>query len=311
MVPKNPLTLTDRLPDAVSIEITTACPLECSYCDRKRGSGAMLHWDQFVALKERLKTIPNLKRLTFCGIGEAPLHKDFYRMIEEFSAYKVSLITSGTLRLDFAQLAALRNVDLLIFSIDATDAEMVKLICGERFDYETLQENLRQARDFVLQCRRQGRAFNAIVNCTVNETNLRELPKLVDLAAAHKFTAVHYSLPWAREAFIEANAAILQEQFAEAAARAAKFGVFLDDPFKSFCCIAFTSIMPYVNIRGELHPCGYALNQNYGVGNIFSDDFETLWENERYRSFRSGQLCSGCWMMRMEQFRKEGTPHVG
>jgi MoaA/NifB/PqqE/SkfB family radical SAM enzyme len=311
MVPKNPLTLTDKLPDAVSIEITTACPLECAYCDRKRGSGATLHWDQFLTLRERLKTIPNLKRITFCGIGEAPLHKDFYRMIEEFSAYKVSLITSGTLLLDFERLAALRHIDLLIFSIDATDSEMVKLICGERFDYDTLLKNLAHTRDFILQSRRQGRAFNAIVNCTVNETNLRELPKLIDLAAKYKFTAVHYSLPWARESFIEANVDTLQEQFAEVAERAAKYGVFVDDPFKSYCCIAFTSIMPYVNIKGEVHPCGYALNQNYGVGNILNEDFAAMWDSERYHSFRSGELCRSCWMMRMEKFRKGGTLHVG
>lgn len=70
----------------------------------------------------------------------------------------------------------------------------------------------------------------------------------------------------------------------------------MEDPFRSYCCLSEGSVTAHLDIMGNVYPCGYALNQNYKVGNLMEDSFASLWENKKYDYFKEGNLCRECFM---------------
>ena len=122
---------------------------------------------------------------------------------------------------------------------------------------------------------------------------------IIDLARKHKFTMVHYSLEWGNEEFIIQNLEKLKDAFSEAQKKAKKYGKYCDDPFRSYSCLMRNSIVCLIDINGDFYPCCYALNQDYKVGNIFADSFDTLWQETTYKDFKKGKLCDSCYILRM------------
>lgn len=294
----HPLKLLSNKPSSFSIEITTRCPLKCKYCDR-RGTGADMSYDKFLVLKDRLDQVPGLDRVVFCGIGESLMNRNFYRMIHELKNYKVTMITSGTILLNYDEIYKYNNIDMLIFSIDATSEDLIRSICGETYNYRNLIKNINDFGIYNKKNKWEKGHITSLLNCTVNANNIDEIPKLVDFAALHKFNIIHYSLPWGQERFIADNLELLKEKFALAREMARKSRIITDDPFHSYCCITNNGILPFINMEGEVFPCAFALNQYYSAGNIFSNNFDTIWESPKYENFRTGSLCSSCYLIRM------------
>lgn len=291
----DPLKLARIMPEAVSLEVTTRCPLNCTYCYRKSNNTPSrdLPLGQFMELKAKLKDMPGLKRLSFCGIGETLTHPDFYRMVHECKDHKVLLVTSGTLPLDLAEANRYGNLDLLIFSVDASSERLIREICGG-YNYDNLLRNLKALQDHN-QVARGGRGrIHAVINCTVNDLNMDEIPRLIDFAVQHGFISVHYSLPWGKEDFINENRARLRRLFAQALEKARRLGIYMGDPFHSYCCVVVNHVMPYITLNGDVFPCGGGLYTGYRVGNIYENGFVDLWHGPRYQRFKTGELCRGC-----------------
>jgi MoaA/NifB/PqqE/SkfB family radical SAM enzyme len=295
------------MPQAISIEITTQCSLNCSYCHRNKNTGSYLAFEDFLKFEMQFTKIPNLSRITFCGIGESFLHKEFYRIIKHLKAYRISIVTSGTIPIDYNELNDYKNIDFLIFSIDASSDELIKKICGETYNYTNLIRNLEDLNAYnKVMLNRNGYIFS-ILNCTVNEYNIEEIPKLIDFAKKYKFLSVHFSLPWGQEEFIRKNLIYLQQKFGEATKKAKQYQIIVDDPFNSYCCIMINQILPYLNITGDVFPCGYALSQKYRIGNIILDDYVNMWSGINNERFKSGDLCRDCFLVQMGNIATEGV----
>ncbi|WP_162149296.1 radical SAM protein [Acetivibrio straminisolvens] len=294
------------MPKAVSLEVTTSCPLNCSYCYRKKDANSTMTFEKFLELKERLVKIPELSRITFCGIGEALLCKDFYEIIHNLKEYRISVVTSGMILIDYEKLNKFKNVDLLIFSIDATTESLMKKICGEAYNFKNLIKNLEELKSYNKKMRFEGVCINSVMNCTINEHNIEEMPKLIDMAAEHKFVSVHYSLPWGREQFVRDNMEKLKQNFALARLKAKKYHIFVEDLFDSYCCVMLDRILSYINIKGEVFPCGYALYKNYKIGNIFSENVEDMWNSKENQDFKLGNFCRECSLIKMNEISREG-----
>lgn len=292
MVDMKPKSLINNIPESASIEITTKCSLDCVYCTRKREAGINLEWNDFLLLKDRLKAIPDIKRITFCGIGESFLHPRFYDMIHELKDYKISVITSGTINIDFDRLISCNNIDIIIFSIDEVTKKGIQDICGKVYNYENLIGDLNNLNEVN---RSRKSKIMSVLNCTVNEFNFNRLSNMIDFAVEQKFTAIHYSLPWMNEKFVIENYDEITNQFRIAAQKAKKSNIYMENPFDSYCCITFKTIMPYINIKGEYFPCGYGLNKNFIVGNIYKDNFQMMWESKANLDYRQGMLCNECY----------------
>ncbi len=292
----HPRELIAKKPKAVSIEVSTKCTLNCIYCDRRSENSRDMSFEEFLKLKAELKKIPGIKRINICGIGESFLNKEIYRILEELKEYEISMVTSGTILIDFPRLDRFGNVDMLIFSIDATDEESIKNICGKNYNFAHLLTNLE---NYLQYKKKNNSKLATLLNTTVNPSNIEEIANIMEFARKYKFKGVNYSLEWGSEAFIIQNLEKLRGAFSDARKKAQKYGIYCHNPFRSFCCLNLDSIVCLTGVDGDFYPCGYALNQQYKVGNIYRESFDIIWENSLYDKFKQGKLCNSCYMLRM------------
>jgi len=292
----HPRDFINKKPKAVSVEVSTRCTLNCVYCDRKNKNYRDMSFEEFLNLKKELKKIPEIKKVVFCGIGESLLNKHIYDIVADLGDYEISLVTSGTILIDFPRLNRFKNVDMVVFSIDATSEESVKNICGKSYNYTNLLTNLDNCRRYQKSLKKP---FRSLLNTTVNSANTDEIINIMDFARKHRFKFVHYSLQWGSEEFIIKNLEILRKTFSQALEKAKQYRIYCENPFRSYCCLDVNSILCFVDIEGKVFPCGYGLNQEYDVGNIYSDSFDNIWKSSAYNDFKKGKLCDSCYMLRM------------
>lgn len=292
------------LPKAVSIEVSTKCPLQCKYCSHPLGHGENMSWETFKELKEKLDAIPGLKNITFCGMGEAFMNPHIYEMIHELKDYTISLVTSGTIHIDFEKLNKFNNLQDVILSIDGTSGEKMKAMCGEVYNFNNLNKNLAQLK--ALKDSKVLKNFSYVLNCTLKEDNLDEIPALVDFAAEKGFVGVHYSIAWGSYDMVNNNFDKLKANFALAEEKAKEYGIDYFDPIKFFCCVNEDNVLPFIDMKGNIYPCGFGINSMYVAGNIYENAFKDVWAAQPYHDFNKGELCKKCCVIEMYKLVKGG-----
>lgn len=303
----HPLTVVDKKPNCFSVEITKRCPLNCVYCHKGDELTKDIPTHDFHILKEQIDRVDSVKRVLFCGIGETFLHKGLYDIIDTLKDYKVSLITSGTIKIDIESLLKERNVDLFIVSVDAIEEKGIQEICGKNYNYKHLLYNLEQLSKYSKRTKnKENRKLLTVMNCTINDKNMYSIEDMVDFAHKYNFSALHFSLPWGEDDFIKDNAGLLVESFNKAITKGLRSGLYIEDPFKSFCCMNENRVTAYIGINGDVYPCGYGLHEGYIVGNLLENDFDSLWDNKKYGQFKNGTLCQTCYMYNFISL-KEGS----
>ncbi|GAA0121925.1 hypothetical protein UT300018_12410 [Clostridium faecium] len=300
----NPKSITANSTKSISIEITTCCPLKCVYCERKI-QNKTLTYEEFVKLKELIDAQKSIERITFCGIGEAFLHQDIYKMINDLKDYKITIITSGTLLIDFQKLSTHKNVDIIIFSIDSISKEKIMDICGQNYNYDNLITNLNNLKLYNKKALKEHKFINSIINCTISKENIEAIPSIIDFAAKYKFCSVHYSLPWGNFKLAEDQYSTLKEQFFIAKKKSIKYNIYMEDPFNSFCCITHDHIMPYIDVNGNYYYCAYSLNRKEPLGNIKITSIETLRDLPICKEYMSGKLYDECYMTEFSTLDKK------
>lgn len=263
--------------DTIGIELTTYCPLNCEYCARKlvERRDRELGWEDFMSLTDKLK---DFKRVVFCGMGEPMAYRYLYEAVHALSSKKVIIITSGTVPIDYKKLNAKNNIDFIVFSVDYPSEEEMRRSAGN-YNWNNLINNLKNAR-----------RVSKIINCTVTKNNFKVLPAMVEFAVSHKVNAISFILEIIRE-----EGELLHEDVKgylnEARAIARRAGVFASTSYTHVNCIVHGKVVAFLDICGELYPCCYGVEKICSMGNIFSSDFNQIWEGEAYGRFREGTLC--------------------
>lgn len=176
-------TVLQSFPPIVTLALTTFCnnKLPCLICDRhtRHGSDCEVTEEIITVLEPVLKTA--LYVLLHCG-GEAMYSKYFDKML--------SIIEPPT-RISFATNADLmspRRVDLMlerdimagiVVSLDAATPEMYRIMRPSGH-FDNILKNIKY---YTQKAKELGRVNSTVtLNMTVCETNVEDVPKLVDLA---------------------------------------------------------------------------------------------------------------------------------
>ncbi len=115
------------------------CSLNCIYCESKVTTNLTLRRKEYVSfteivaeLTEFLKTKQHLDFITFSGAGEPLLNGNIGEIIaflkNNFPQYKLALITNSTLLSDKKVRNEIKNIDLLLPSLDAVSSDVFKKI---------------------------------------------------------------------------------------------------------------------------------------------------------------------------------------
>lgn len=277
--------LASEVPQVVSLEVTTRCQLDCIYCTRDKDKPRDFPVDRLEKLREQLRGV---KKLIICGIGESFCFPDIYNVIWKQKDLKISIITNGAMPIDFKKLSRERNVELLVFSIDATTEKKMKSIC-RGYNFKVLEENLEELGKYP--------KIAGIINATITEQNIDEIPLVVEFAANHKLLAVNYELPIGNEEFVKTNKEIINKRIKEAV-KLAKRNNIVFNQFYRLTCNTGGWIIPNIQLDGGLYPCCNGMNKGERLGNIFEDDLETLWKRRAEPLLSDREFCLECGLVR-------------
>jgi MoaA/NifB/PqqE/SkfB family radical SAM enzyme len=255
-----------NIPKVVSVEVTTRCQLNCVYCTRDKNQPQDLSLEKLQFIQKQL---PGVKRMIFCGLGESFCYPEIYRALETLRDFTVSIITNGSVPIDFPRLTTVGNVILLVFSIDATTPEKMAEICGG-YNFQVLLRNLVNLWKYP--------SITRIINATINQYNVDEIVNLVRFAAKYRMQAVNFELPIGQYQFVEENRLLIHGQIKEAVKAAAECGIIFN-PFFKLPCISADSILPIIRLNGDMFPCCYGMYAGKVIGNIYQQNIQEIWNN--------------------------------
>ena len=115
------------------------CSLNCIYCEAKETTDLTLERKEYVPidaviaeLDEVLRTKPELDYITFSGSGEPTLNFGIGRVVsflkEKYPEYRICLLTNGFALGDRQLRSEIEPVDLIVPSLDASNAEEFEVI---------------------------------------------------------------------------------------------------------------------------------------------------------------------------------------
>jgi len=127
------------------------CTMDCVYCESGATTKLTLKREEFFPTKDIISTLgsylesaPNLDYITFSGAGEPTLHSGIGDIIafikREYPQYKIALLTNGMLLSDQKTFDDVKDIDLIVPSLDAADEETFRKINRppENFDFSGL-----------------------------------------------------------------------------------------------------------------------------------------------------------------------------
>jgi radical SAM protein with 4Fe4S-binding SPASM domain len=208
---------------------------------------------------------------------------------------KVELASNATLlEKKLASRIVESNLDYIELSIDSPVAETYERIrTGAKF--EKVEENIKN----LVEARGVRKKPDIKILAVVQDENVCEMPELINFAARHSIYSVMmiHVQPWSRGHEKKAHAresqfrARFNESMIKAKEEAQKKGVYLDisspsrPNAKRACKRAWLSTS--ILADGHVVPCCRVISpESISFGNIFEQDFRTIWNSKKYQAFR-------------------------
>lgn len=303
--------------ESIQIEVTSRCGMRCRMCPKvalaTHWTELDLSWETFHAIAQ---AFPLVRHVHLQGWGEPLLHPRLFEMIAlaKGAGCRVGLTTNG---MDLDQEAGRRllelQLDVLSVSIAGATRETHEGIRG-RTDFCLILENVRH----LLEARRGrgGKGPKVELSYLMTRTNISELPRAVELAAAlgvdelyatnldylaapaHQNLAV-FACPSHRESFARS----LEEARNTARRLGLSFRPYPLDLEEVAVCEAHPTKTLFISSEGWVAPCTYLtlpgqtqIPRWFGggqvavpamrFGNVRDQDLLDIWEAPAYREFR-------------------------
>jgi radical SAM protein with 4Fe4S-binding SPASM domain len=310
-------------PSFIQVEVSTICNFKCEMCwlgllhlneVREKFDGRIRH----MSLEEFQMIFRDIK-YTECillqGTGEPFMNPEIFDMIHYLREHKfprIWVISNGSKITPEVNRNILdAKVWEICISLDgATAATYEEIRKGGEF--ETIVANLR---GLVEEKRRRGVDYPQVALVFVAlKTNIVELPDLIRLArdiGVDRVDVKEFSLPHptlARLQLESGDRIHLKEAMAlskELGMRTLFYHRLMPEVMpasRQKCYWPWTSMV--VTIDGHITPCWYNMfPSDTSMGNIFEQDFQSIWNGKKYREFRSGlsrgfrakpQICQDC-----------------
>lgn len=289
----------------ISIVLTTFCNLECVWCHREeehvKKSGYLSKNMNYEKLKKLLPQLKGFDVLSWGGLGEPMLYKNFYEATKEARKYIpiVKTTCNGTTLTD-KNIIKLKESGLnyLEVSIDGFDDRANMQLRGAHEGKIIKQlECLSSKTDIPLQ-----------INTVVSQENynslwgaIEKLKNVKNIIAMHTiplFMTKHMQELGIKMLDKEKYIKLLEHWNKNICKNNLKWELSPDINQVDFDPVTFIKekhnicFSPYedpsINVNGEIVPCSRL--QHLGLGNVFELGFDKVWNNEKMVSFREEQL---------------------
>tara|TARA_Y100000590_G_scaffold468304_1_gene650598 strand:+ start:11066 stop:12223 length:1158 start_codon:yes stop_codon:yes gene_type:complete len=289
----------------ISIVLTTFCNLKCVWCHREekhvKDAGYLSKNMNFDLLMNLLPQLKGFEVLTWGGLGEPMLYKHFYEVTKEARKYfKIVKTTCNGTTLNERNIFKLRDsgLNFLEVSIDGFDNEANMKLRGAHEDkiiksLEFLSANT----DIPLQ-----------INTVVSQENYDSLLGAIEKLKNVKNIIMMHTIPLfmtkhMQELGIEAldiakYKRLLSKWDEDIKKNNLKWELSPNIKQVEYDPVSFMKqkhnicFSPYedptINIDGEIVPCSRL--QHLGIGNVFKEGFDEVWNGEKMKKFRGEQL---------------------
>ncbi len=287
-------------PRRIILELTNACNLHCIMCGRQEKSFK----PHFLELKYIQKFGPILdliEEITLMGWGEPTIHPQLGAILNFLNSYPVTkyLVTNGMKLGEIQELLFQYSVDILGVSLDGGTAETNNRI-RKGGDFDKIVGNLRE----MIKARQARQQKNPYVNLvfTVMQSNLYELPRLVELAAdigLEEVKVVYLTVfgdSLSHETLFNHQSEV-QAVFGEAERLAGKLGVLLKLPYiqgedpagvgnHKPCYVSWRDF--FVGSDGYIRPCQSTPRKLFSIGTKDDtiENFIDIWNSPEFIDFR-------------------------
>ena len=289
----------------ISIVLTTFCNLKCVWCHREEEHvknanylSKNLHFENLMKLLPQLK---GFEVLTWGGLGEPMLYKHFYEVTKEARKYfKIVKTTCNGTTLNEKNIFKLKDsgLNFLEVSIDGFDNEAnMKLRGAHEEKIIKSLEFLSKNTDIPLQ-----------INTVVSRENynslwgaiekLKNVGNIIMMHTIPLFMTKHMQKLGIKALEMEKYKKLLQKWQEDIDKYNLKWELSPDiqqveyDPVSfmkkkhNICFSPFED--PTINIDGEIVPCSRL--QHLGLGNVFKEGFNEVWNGKKMKKFRAEQL---------------------
>lgn len=310
-------------PIYVQVEPTSYCNLSCKTCGRDK----IIEHPVNLKLEDFKKFIDMVRplKIAMSGSGEPLINPDMFKMVKYAKERGCSVLTTSNLTLVTDERAieiVESGLDLLKISIDASNRETYLNVRGKDYFDKVLDgiDKINKAKEKTGKTTPHLRLQFVILG-----DNFTEIPDVIKLAAEKKVEAVYLQpliltyVEERRESLIGSfSADNLKKVLLSSANLAEERRVVtnIDRLLKNFdlCFLGEKvakekkriCIMPwfsfFLSARGDVRPCCSFATSEADLGNIFKEDFATIWNNMEYKRFREiikkgkqpYQICRDC-----------------
>ena len=271
-----------NFPKMALFEITTRCNLTCSYCVARSlvKDPADLPLEKIIELKDNLSVFDYI---ALCGLGESLVHRNFYKILEIFKDKKIVLVTNGSVPIDYERLTIYNNIDAISFSVDGSSEEEMKQVCGH-FKFDTMLKNLENS---------VKSEVNVAFNCTLVPGSMEKLENLEEMAIKYKVKRFKIGFPLGQAKWVKTNIEEISNALNRIENRMKSAGINFEGPFEVKCTFDDAPIA-VVSKNGNVYPCCDYYCGRPLVGNLFHNDFNSMWKKPSYEKFQTGPYCKIC-----------------
>jgi MoaA/NifB/PqqE/SkfB family radical SAM enzyme len=248
-----------------------------------------IRWEVFLSIIKRIEFVKNI---CLCGMGEQLLHPKFYEIISALTAKKVSIITNGTIAIDYDRLFENRNIRSISFSVDGPNEDVVRKSCPH-YNYKVLIDNLSRLASYP--------QIIVGINYVISAPNLLHICQMIEFASKYPINSINLLLPSYQTQWVKNNMTAIDQQLRKAIEIATKTNIEIKDPF-TMKCIFENTVIPIISLAGKLHTCCDHYNRIPMIGSLIEHTFEELWNTPGYQKFRTGCYCANC-----NQYRNQLT----
>lgn len=286
----------------IQIESTTRCNLRCKMCPRSywEAKNEDLSFDNF---KRIVNQLPNLRSISFTGMGEPLLNRDIFKMIQWAKSKKIYTCFNDNASLIIPEIATKiieSSLDELLISIDAATEKT----------YEELRKgaNFNDSIDNIIQLLETKKRLKSDIPrvsfvTVLMDENIEELPAIVKLAGRlgikkiEVIGLVNFKKQLVHSVETMENEKVVSSyQAAKKLSKQLNINLRLPQTASSIGNCRYPWTTAYITYDGVVLPCCILLEQgnsrdeimkNYGLGNMLTTNFSKIWNNHNYENFRS------------------------
>lgn len=296
------------LPTFVQIEVTTLCNFKCVTCSRESLPLTRLNKSvNPIVIDRLLEQLPDLQEIKLQGLGEplmTPGIDDIIKTIRTRNPHvRILTVTNGSLLTLKKYREIALSVDDLRISFDSSNAENfekirvnsrysrimegVKLLSKER---TATNSNTHIAIDFVATHLNYNEILDLekiAVSLQIDEVGVNEVQNWY-IHSQKEYLSESKFIDEARKhsADIKKNVSVLKNKLKPYGIKV----VSLDSsPMKYDCTWPFSGT--FITSDGFVTSCCIRMDpEANNFGNIFEEDFRNIWNNEKYREFRTALI---------------------